>query len=83
MVRARLDFHFYLATKHYGVHGVNRAPLPGAALAQALERGYAGSGCPTRTLSGPARRDAALRRWSARRLAGANALQANQRPKAR
>ena len=35
------------------------------------------------TLVGPRRRDAALRRSSAERLAGANALQANQRPNAR
>ena len=40
-------------------------------------------GCSTRTLSGSASRDAPLRRSSAWRLAGANALQANQRPKAR
>ena len=38
-----------------------------------------GSACSTRTW-GPASRDAALRRSSARRLAGANALQANPAP---
>ena len=40
-------------------------------------------GCSTRTLPGSASRDAALRRSSAWRLAEANALHANQRPKAR
>ena len=40
-------------------------------------------GGSTRTLSGFASRDAALRRSSASRLARANALQANHRPKAR
>ena len=57
--------------------------LQSAALVRALERGCVGSGCSTRTLWGPASRDAALRRSSARRLAGANALQANQRPNPR
>jgi hypothetical protein len=37
----------------------------GVPLAHALGRGYAGSGCSTRTLSGYASRDAALRRCSA------------------
>jgi Berberine and berberine like len=51
--------------------------------AHAVERGCGGSGCSARTLSGAASRDAALRRWSAWRLAGANSLQPNQRPEAR